>query len=330
MRCTRPRQVWLWNSDGREAVRQYNAANPDDQKSLKPLFVHPPERYMDWFKVGYIPCGKCLGCLLDRREAWTVRACLEMYDHDVSSFVTLTYSDQFLPASGFNGLPTLERSDFQKFFKRLRSRIAYDCKLAKVPVPKVRYFGCGEYGSKFDRPHYHAIIYGWMPCDITLWSNDGPTYRSKMLEELWTYGFSTVSPANFNTCRYVAGYVGKKIFGTPPEGVDPCFVACSLKPAIGSGWFKRYGQDLVKFIVDCDGTSKIADSKVILPDGKPAHIPQAFLRWWRDVYPEKHDLLLSVNEANPLEFPDQDVLAAREALQEVLFKQSCLKGVRNV
>lgn len=44
---------------------------------------------------------------------------------------------------------TLDKTDVQKFMKRLR----------KLSIEKIKYYFVGEYGSQTMRPHYHAIIF---------------------------------------------------------------------------------------------------------------------------------------------------------------------------
>lgn len=93
-------------------------------------------------KVIAVPCGKCLPCLSNKRHDWSARL---MQEHRVSSsahFVTLTYSDRFNPSCG------VVKRHLQLYMKRLRKL-----------TPRLRYYAVGEYGSKFGRPHYHAIIF---------------------------------------------------------------------------------------------------------------------------------------------------------------------------
>ena len=98
-----------------------------------------------------IPCGKCDGCRLDYARQWADRCMLEAKYHDKNSFITLTYNDDNIPVAE-NGNYTLVKKDFQDFMKRLRESIG---------DVKIRYYACGEYGSKSLRPHYHAIIFGY-------------------------------------------------------------------------------------------------------------------------------------------------------------------------
>ena len=72
----------------------------------------------------------------------------ELESFDCAVFVTLTYDDEHLPENA-----SLVVSDLQKYIKRVRK----ECdKIGK----RIRYFACGEYGDRYGRPHYHAIIFG--------------------------------------------------------------------------------------------------------------------------------------------------------------------------
>ena len=94
-----------------------------------------------------LPCGQCIGCRLERSRSWAVRCVHEAYMYDDNCFITLTYDNDNLPLTG-DGLPTLDRDAVTLFLKRLRFRFPHT----------IRYFGCGEYGDKLSRPHYHLIL----------------------------------------------------------------------------------------------------------------------------------------------------------------------------
>ena len=94
-----------------------------------------------------VPCGQCIGCRLERSRQWAVRCVHESSLHRFSSFITLTYNDEHLPSDR-----SLNVEHFQRFMKRLRKHLE--------PL-KIRFFHCGEYGDKFRRPHYHAIVFGY-------------------------------------------------------------------------------------------------------------------------------------------------------------------------
>ena len=193
-----------------------------------------------WHKAGtdqsiYVPCGQCVGCRLERSRQWAVRCMNEASLHSENCFITLTYKDA--PQS-------LNYRDFQLFMKRLR----------KV-FPRVRFYMCGEYGDNFDRPHFHACLFGINFPDRVKF---GKLFRSPLLEKLWPHGFSSIGDVTFESAAYVARYVMKKITGDAAEDhysyVDPEsgeilqrvpeFCHMSLKPGIGAGWLARYHSDV--------------------------------------------------------------------------------------
>lgn len=113
-----------------------------------------------------MPCGKCPKCLKRRASGWSFRL-MEHEKNALSSwFVTFTYGDG-VPITR-NGFMSLERSEVQRYFKRLR-KLHGERNL-------VKYFVVGEYGSRTMRPHYHAIIFNSKPELIeSAWSiNDKP------------------------------------------------------------------------------------------------------------------------------------------------------------
>lgn len=173
----------------------------------------------------WLPCGKCEACLHERSKQWALRCVKESKKYDKTCFLTLTYNDHFLPQNN-----SLVKSDLQKFIKRLRKAIE--------PV-KIRYFACGEYGSKGERPHYHLCIFGWSPDDMQVY-NDGIRYfrYSKQLEKLWKFGFVSVGELTFKSCFYVAQYVQKKIGKEVLGDRTPEFLLMSTRPAICRDFFE--------------------------------------------------------------------------------------------
>lgn len=107
-----------------------------------------------------VPCGKCYKCRLKYVNGWILRLQQKAKKyHAELFFVTLTYAKT--PISK-NGLPTLDKSDVQKFLKRLR----------KISKEYIQYVCVGEYGEKRKRPHYHLIIFGANYEDIVnTWEN---------------------------------------------------------------------------------------------------------------------------------------------------------------
>lgn len=146
---------------------------PGKQLSLKPIQGIPAIR---------IPCGKCLGCRKTQRFGWALRCQLEAQNHETSIFTTLTYHQKYLP-------PTLDKAGLSATIKRLRS----------YADRSFRFFASGEYGTNFNRPHYHAIFFGLN------------TAHAPLIEKAWAKGYTRTYNCTPATIAYVAGYVNKKI-----------------------------------------------------------------------------------------------------------------------
>lgn len=207
-----------------------------------------PRQAMNSSQPLTLPCGQCTGCRLDRAESWATRCENEALMHRANSFITLTYDDEHLPDDY-----SVQKRTLQLFIKRQRFEIA--------PTP-IRYFGCGEYGEKTLRPHYHLIIFGFDYPDKEFHSySRGRTpsklFSSKLLNKVWPSGLALIGDVTHQSARYVAGYCMKKITGDlaashylrthPITGssvqVEPEFALMSRRPGIGSTWFDRYSGD---------------------------------------------------------------------------------------
>lgn len=204
-----------------------------------------------------VPCGRCVGCRMERAKQWKIRLCheRELYDSDEVHFVTLTYSDGCMPDSF--GQPCLCKDDVRKFINSLRHP-SYG-----VYRP-LRYFACGEYGDGTKRPHYHMILF--MKLDDLIPYSFGH-YHSKTVSDAWPYGLHDVELVEPGNIAYVAGYVEKKqddpFWNDYP--VKP-FLMMSTKPAIGS-----------VYVAKLQGS---ADRKVYgnFGNSHSASIPRAYLK----------------------------------------------------
>lgn len=210
------------------------------------IVFNPNEGYADMPVT--VPCGKCIGCRLERSRNWAIRCMHEASCHDENCFITLTFNSDNLDPAG-----SLRKEDFQKFMKRLRKHFA---------PQKIRYFHCGEYGDQLSRPHHHACLFGFDFHDkIFLTEKSGTVlYTSPTLEKLWPFGFSTIGSVTFESAAYVARYVMKKLSypeaDTPEadaarqlfvqhyEDKIPEYVTMSRRPGIGHDWFHKYKTDV--------------------------------------------------------------------------------------
>lgn len=181
-----------------------------------------------------VPCGKCPGCKLEHSRQWAVRCMHEKRLHNAAAFVTLTYDDKHLPPNG-----SLVREDFTNFMKRLRHETG----------PNLRFFACGEYGSKTHRPHYHVLLLNYDFADRSVVSA-GPSYslyQSKSLSKLWTAGNSIIGDVTFESAAYVARYCMKKKQNgkTVTDGRVPEYICMSRRPGLGTGYFEKYQAEII-------------------------------------------------------------------------------------
>jgi hypothetical protein len=230
-------------------------------KCTKPLFAYFDKKKQVVFNKPYafakgfnLPCGQCLECKLKRTHQWAVRCVHEAQMHEENCFITLTFNDYELV---MRDQVSIDVKDFQNFMKKLRNST----------FKKIRFFHCGEYGEKFMRPHYHAILFGYDFPDKILFADKGKNhkiYTSQKLQELWPYGFSTVGDVTFDSAAYVARYTTKKINGDLAEDHYKTEDGRTLTPeyctmsrgnnlptsdprhtrGIGYTWFKKYQSDV--------------------------------------------------------------------------------------
>lgn len=150
------------------------------------------------YEIGmYANCGVCTQCIAGKSNNWVVRNYYEAIDHKEKCFITLTYNEDNNPI-------ILRKKDLQDFIKRLRYY------LKKVdPEKKVRYYAAGEYGTKFKRPHFHIILYGWTPKDLMYLdvSKRGNILMiSNIVKKAWKWGKITVQEFNQSEVPYISLY----------------------------------------------------------------------------------------------------------------------------
>lgn len=193
-----------------------------------------------------LPCGRCVGCRLEKSRQWAVRIMHEASLWPSSVFATFTYSDENVPEDG-----SLDKRDMQLFFKRLRRRREPDI---------IRYYHSGEYGEHTGRPHYHAILFNVDFPDRRQWREElgNLSWRSDELESLWTLGHSEFGSVTFESAAYVAGYVMKKVTGPPAAEhyqrvhfrtgelvpIEPEYATMSRGAALGRGWMEQWADEV--------------------------------------------------------------------------------------
>lgn len=265
-----------------------------------------------------VPCGRCIGCRLAKSRQWAVRCVHEASLYNNNCFITLTYSEKYLPKDG-----SLDKRAFVLFMKRLRKKFG----------SKIRFFMCGEYGEQLQRPHYHACLFNFDFEDKYHYKTTGTTklYRSLSLEKIWKFGYSTIGEVTFESAAYVARYVMKKITGQKAllhyNQVDketgevmqektPEYNGMSRMPGIGKGWFDKFQTDVYP------------DDKVIIRHGFICQPP----RYYDNLYDIKnHDQLnvIKRRRTNPKNKNKEDNTLARLQVREKVQQLKAKKLIRS-
>lgn len=136
-----------------------------------------------------------------------------------AKFITLTYDDPSLPL-GDSDRPTLVKSDYQRFAKRLRKENGTHCNWP------IRYYAVGEYGTETERPHYHAIMF------------NAHLKVINKLDGIWKYGTVHVGEVEPASIHYVTKYVINRV-GLYKDRLPP-FALMSRRPGIGAEYVNTH------------------------------------------------------------------------------------------
>lgn len=202
-------------------------------RCISPISISNPETKKAADRLT-VPCGRCEGCLYNRRADWAFRLKQEQKDCVNSYFLTLTYSDSTLPYSQ-NGFPSLRRKDLTDLYKRIRK------KNSRYENKKFRYYSVGEYGENTGRPHYHIIAFNVAPAVID------------NFDDYWKFGHHYVGNVEGASIWYCTKYhvnpryrnLDEPIYD-PGTGiiydVQPEFCTMSRRPAIGHKYVKTHAK----------------------------------------------------------------------------------------
>lgn len=214
MKCIAP----IYKSD--------KAGLSDTQRNALDLGAFPFEETLphqrEYYHTKDFPCGKCPVCTNRRASQWTFRLEQELKRSENAHFITFTYSDENLVWNLHEQKPTLYLPDFQKFLKRFR----HEQSKYKTWKDKLKYYACGEYGEKTERPHFHAIFFN-VPSVLSErnWKEEQGIYVPERMQKIWSKGHVHIGDVTNDSIRYVTGYVHKKIYkdsiGADPLGRAP-------------------------------------------------------------------------------------------------------------
>lgn len=168
-------------------------------------------------------CGKCYGCLSNRRRGWLFRLYNEHLSSLFSLFVTFTYSDDY--CDGY-----LHKDHFQKFIKRLRK------------YEDIVYYAIGEYGTTTYRPHYHAVIF-FKSAD----TDESVLSYYLLVNSLWYYGFAYPCRVTYRRLNYVLHYHVR-----PKEPVEGKHTFQLFSKGLGLSFLD---DNIIQYLVDTKATT---------------------------------------------------------------------------
>lgn len=169
-----------------------------------------------WMKQGIeLPCGKCYNCKARRVSGWSFRLMKQAEKSFSAYFITLTYDTDFVPITE-NGFMSLDKTDLQKFFKRLRKNHEKQKK-----TDPIKYYACGEYGGTTRRPHYHIILF---QADIDL------------VAESWTLGSIHCGTVTEASVGYTLKYISKPAKIPQHQRDDRCREFSVMSKGLGKAY----------------------------------------------------------------------------------------------
>lgn len=145
-------------------------------------------------------------------------------------FITLTYNEANVPwltdEDGILISRNLDKKEFCGFLKALKRKQQRYLGKEKYKEWKIRYYGVGEYGGKYGRPHYHIILFNLHP----------QVKRMLKAGELWGRGIIDWGTVTEKSVDYCAKYVIDRETEderTQFEEFQKPFAVMSRNPGIG-------------------------------------------------------------------------------------------------
>lgn len=233
-----------------------------------------PQYWVEPYTGLAIPCGHCILCRSEQARQQAIRIEHEARMWVESSFVTLTYTDKHLPKYG-----SLDYAATARFWKRIKMHFH------RKQLGKLRYYMVGEYGDETLRPHYHACIFGQAFVQDRIIIRTKPTllWTSPLLESIWGLGQVSVGALTFETARYAASYVTKKLAAkqqyvrTDEETGELIRLEqprAFMSRNLAKDWWLKWKQGVI-------------DHDYVVINGKRQKPPKAYDRWLREVDEKK-------------------------------------------
>lgn len=279
MACEEPRRAYQ-RSDG--GALRFSLPNPNESAHT-------------WRGI-QIPCGTCILCRNEQARQQAIRIAHEATLWPTSSFLTMSYADEHLPR--YN---SLNYDHLEKFWKRLRKHLG-----------ELRYYAVGEYGDISLRPHYHACLFGhdFTENSVILTETPHRTWVNEKLTRMWGYGRVVIGQLNYQTARYTASYVTKKLRAkqryvrvdeATGELIELEQPAARMSRNLGKEWWTQWGH-------------QVADHDYVIINANKHKPPKAYDRWLGEVNENKLKAIKQARQQHAQHLtPEQTRARARNA-----------------
>lgn len=235
MACLKPIQVYNLNKGEKVKFKKYS--NIDVAKL---------DMNMNYESNNSVPCRKCIECKLDNAKEWAIRSALECKSSKDNWFITLTYSDEFVPVND-KGIFTVRYKDLRRFIESLRKVFT------RQGVKYIKYLASSEYGSRTNRPHYHICFFGLPLDDLEPTgekSNLGHSYFvSKLIERIWGKGIHKIGRVTYKSAGYTARYTTKKLKSLDYKKLSIEPEKLFMSKGIGKKYFEENKEHIYKYDV---------------------------------------------------------------------------------
>lgn len=243
MACLKPIQVYNLNKGEKVKFKKYS--NIDVAKL---------DMNMNYENNNSVPCRKCIECKLDNAKEWAIRSALQCKSSEDNWFITLTYSDEFIPVND-KGIFTVSYKDLSRFIESLRKVFT------RQGIKDIKYLASSEYGSRLNRPHYHLCFFGLPLNDLELTGEVSklghPYFVSKLVDKIWNKGIHKIGRVTYQSAGYVARYTLKKLSNLDYKklGIEP--ERLFMSKGIGKKYFEENKEHIYKYDVVNLNTDKV-------------------------------------------------------------------------
>ena len=156
---------------------------------------------------GVHPCGKCPACLANRQRAFCFRLDQEKDKCSFYFWLTLQYSDAFVPRLE-DGEMCFSKEHCRQFFEKIRKR--YQEKRGNLAQFKFKHFLVSEYGpNSTHRPHYHLLLLVYSDLPLAKVYKVRCEMKDYILHEAWPYGYVTEKSFHGRVLSYLTKYCTK-------------------------------------------------------------------------------------------------------------------------